>query len=80
MEFSFHDFTNLFAQLGLPNDPESIQRFIKQHAPLDPNIRLEDAPFWNASQAALLRDNIINDADWAQVADRLNAVMRKGIP
>lgn len=77
MEFSFHDFTNLFAQLGLSNDPESIQKFIKANSPIAPELRLEHAPFWNPSQSALLRDNLENDADWAEVVDRLNIVMRR---
>lgn len=77
MEFSFHDFTNLFAQLGLSNDPESIQRFIKANSPLAPEIRLEDAAFWSASQSTFLRNNLEEDADWAEVVDRLNIVMRR---
>ena len=76
MEFSFHDFTKLFAQLGLPNDPESIQSFLRENSPLASEVRLEDAKFWTASQAALLKDEIVDDADWAQVIDRLNVVLR----
>ena len=80
MEYVFHDFTNLFAQLGLPNDPESIQQFLKAHSPLPPEVRLEDASFWTSSQAALIKENIVDDADWAQIVDRLNTVMRKANP
>lgn len=80
MEYAFHDFTNLFAQLGLPNDPENIQKFIKANAPLAPDVKLEDATFWTASQSALLRDKLVDDADWAQVVDRLNIVMRRPSP
>ena len=80
MEFAFHDFTKLFAQLGLPNDPESIQKFLRANAPLAPDIRLEDAKFWTSSQAALLKDEIVDDADWAQVVDRLNVVLRRTTP
>lgn len=77
MEFEFHDFTELFAQLGLANDPESIQRFIKANSPLSPEIRLEDAGFWSASQSALLKEELMDDADWAVVVDRLNIVLRR---
>jgi hypothetical protein len=33
---------------------------------------LPDAPFWTPSQAGFLREEIIGDADWAQVIDELN--------
>ena len=80
MEYAFHDFTNLFAQLGLPNDPESIQKFIKANAPLAPHVKLEDAKFWTEGQSALIKDMLVDDADWALVVDRLNIVMRRPCP
>ncbi|GAB3504826.1 DUF2789 domain-containing protein [Pseudoxanthomonas daejeonensis] len=76
MEPTVHAFSDLFAQLGLPNDAPSIRGFIATHAPLADNIRLEDAPFWSASQAQLLRDERIEDADWAIVVDQLNLALR----
>ena len=76
MDCSFHHFSNLFAQLGLPDSPEQIKVFIQTHSPLSPDIRLEDASFWTPSQAALLREEIIEDADWAEVVDQLNAALR----
>jgi hypothetical protein len=33
---------------------------------------LSDAPFWTPSQAAFLREEILEDADWASVIDELN--------
>lgn len=77
MEYAFHDFTNLFAQLGLPNDPESIQQFLRAHSPIPAGTRLEDASFWTPAQAAWLKEDIAQDGDWAIVADRLSAVMRR---
>ncbi len=77
MESSFHYFSDLFAQLGLPGDPDSIGLFIETHSPLDPETRLEDASFWTPAQASLLREEIVDDADWAEVVDRLNAALRK---
>jgi hypothetical protein len=76
METLFHHFSSLFAQLGLPNSSEQIKLFIQMHSPLSPEIRLEDASFWTPSQAALLREEIIKDADWAEVVDQLNAALR----
>lgn len=76
MEKSFHRFTDLFAQLGLASDPESIETFLREHSPLPDGVRLADAPFWTSSQSALLREEILEDADWAQVVDQLNAALR----
>lgn len=72
----FHRFCELFAQLGLPSDVPSIATFIQSHSPLDPGTRLEDAPFWTPAQAALLREQIVEDADWAEVVDQLNLALR----
>jgi hypothetical protein len=47
-----------------------------RHSPLHPSIRLESAPFWSEAQSALLRDEILLDADWAEVVDQLNTALR----
>lgn len=78
MEMAFHRFTELFAQLGLDNDLDSIRSFIATHAPLPGGVRLEDAPFWTPAQARLLREALTHDADWAEVVDGLNLALRKG--
>ncbi|HEY8118129.1 MAG TPA: DUF2789 domain-containing protein [Methylophilaceae bacterium] len=75
MENQMHSLSNLFAQLGLPNEPAAIKGFIKTHSPLQPGVVLCDAPFWTAAQAAFLRDEMLNDADWAEVIDELNALL-----
>ncbi|MGC9457599.1 MAG: DUF2789 domain-containing protein [Halothiobacillaceae bacterium] len=72
MEQPFHSFAELFAQLGLPNCEEEIERFIEDHAPLPHNMSLQDAPFWSPSQAAFLREAVAQDDDWAEVVDALN--------
>jgi uncharacterized protein involved in type VI secretion and phage assembly len=76
MDTSFHRFSELFAQLGLPADEPGIHSFLAAHSPLPPNIRLADATFWTPSQATLLREEILEDADWAEVVDRLDAALR----
>lgn len=76
MEQPNHAFHNLFAQLGLPNDNESIKRFIASHAPLADDVELADAPFWTPAQASFLREEVLDDADWAEVVDNLNAALR----
>ncbi|HEV8691999.1 MAG TPA: DUF2789 domain-containing protein [Ideonella sp.] len=72
-----HSLPNLFAQLGLPDDDESIQQFIARHAPLPGDMLLPDAPFWTPSQAALLRSEWKADADWAEVVDTLNTLLHQ---
>lgn len=76
MERPVHTMSNLFAQLGEANDDAAIGRFIEAHSPLAGNVALHEADFWNASQAAFLRQAIVDDADWAEIADELNADLR----
>jgi hypothetical protein len=76
MDMSVHRFAELFAQLGLPSDEPAIRRFIATHSPLAAGIELADATFWTAGQAAFLREEIVRDADWAEVVDQLNAALR----
>jgi len=73
MESSIHCISNLFDQLGLASDSVSIENFIRMHSPLATYVLLAEAPFWSTAQAAFLREEILNDADWAEVIDQLNA-------
>ena len=79
MDKVFHGFTELFAQLGLPNDAPSIRQFIQTHSPLNSATRLEDAQFWNTAQASLLKEELLGDSDWAEVIDRLNVALNKAV-
>lgn len=72
MERPVHNMSNLFAQLGQPNDDAAIARFIDSHRPLESALQLHEAAFWTPSQAAFLRESILQDADWAEVIDELN--------
>ena len=78
MESPNHTLPNLFKQLGLADDAESIDKFIATHSPLKPELYLADAFFWSESQAQFLRDDILDDADWAEVVDQLDVLLRKG--
>lgn len=71
MESPLHSLSNLFAQLGLPAEPSAIDAFIAGHA-LPGGVRLAEAPFWTPAQAAFLREEILDDGDWAEVVDELN--------
>lgn len=76
MESGIHKLPDLFCQLGLPDDPASIDAFIAAHRSLAPDVALADATFWNASQRDFIRQEIIEDADWAELVDQLDASLR----
>ena len=76
MQDAHHHFSDLFAQLGLPNDAQGIAQFLAQHRPLAGDIRLPDAPCWSPAQAAFLREALVQDSDWAELADQLSEALR----
>lgn len=76
MQDQFHSFSELFAQLGLDSGADAIENFLSEHSPLDENIELADAPFWNSSQAQFLREALSSDSDWAEIVDALNLSLR----
>lgn len=67
----------LFAQLGLPTEAHEIRAFISSHRPLDNALLLNEAPFWTAAQAALLKQKLAADDDWALIVDTLNTQLRE---
>ncbi len=71
-----HTMSSLFAQLGLPADEAALEDFIAAHRPLANGVPLYRAPFWSAAQRAFLKEEIIEDADWAAVIDELNGRLR----
>ena len=71
-----HTMSNLFAQLGLPSEEAAVEAFIASHRPLENDVALYRAPFWSAMQRAFLKEEIIEDADWAAVIDELNGRLR----
>lgn len=77
MESTFHPLKELFEQLGLGSSCESIETFLKKHAPLNNSIALSDAEFWNQNQRNFLNDELLKDADWAEAIDLLNSQLRK---
>ena len=76
MNSSYHRFSELFLQLGLPADVDGIKYFLDSYRLRDSSVRLENAPFWTEAQASLLKDEILQDADWAEVVDQLNVALR----
>lgn len=74
-----HDIAILFAQLGLPDGIAEIDAFIATHGPLPGSVLLHEASFWNPAQAALLREGMLDDSDWAEIIDSLDARLRQPI-
>jgi hypothetical protein len=50
---------------------------LHQHAPLPERLTLADAPFWSVAQTAFLSEQLEADADWAEVIDQLDALLRQ---
>lgn len=75
MEPVVHPFHDLFTQLGLPSEEAEIRAFIDRHRPLPGDVKITEAPFWTPAQAALLKELLLADADWAVVVDQLNVAL-----
>ncbi len=77
MEPPIHNLASLFKQLGLDCTNEAIKGFINRNGPVPSNLVLHEAEFWSASQAFFLKEAIEEDADWAEIVDELNVLLRK---
>ncbi|MDB5849758.1 MAG: hypothetical protein JWP29_3510 [Rhodoferax sp.] len=75
MDTSTHTFADLFDQLGLPSSEADIQAFVASHR-LPESVKLSEADFWSPTQAQFLREQLLVDADWAEVVDQLNVSLR----
>ena len=76
MDTVIHNLESLFEQLGIENSEDGIDRFIKIHKPIPDDVALYEADFWSESQSAFLRQSVEEDADWAEVVDHLDAMLR----
>ncbi|MGS0681187.1 DUF2789 domain-containing protein [Shewanella sp. 125m-7] len=76
MDTTAQNFTQLFLQLGLESDDASIEAFISGHS-LANVIPLHEAPFWNKAQKHFLIESIAEDAQWSEVIDHLDTLLRK---
>jgi hypothetical protein len=77
MELPVKDLTTLFDQLGLDSDQGSIDAFVAKHYPLPDDVKISEAPFWSPSQAAFLKEEIMNDAEWEPIVDELNVLLHE---
>ena len=76
MESQVHSLNSLFKQLGLECTDTAIEVFINQHRPIQPGVELHAADFWNTSQATFLQQVKNEDADWAEIVDQLDVMLR----
>ena len=76
MEMHQHSMPDLFMQLGLESSDDNIREFVKTHSGLVVGTVLHEAFFWSPSQAAFLKQAIDEDADWAELVDQLDAMLR----
>ena len=80
MRSNVHTMSDLFLQLGLPADPQSIADFIARHAGACQTCTLPHAPIWTDSQRAFLKEAINEDSDWAIPAERLSGLLSECAP
>lgn len=76
METPVHTIEALFAQLGLDHSSAGMNEFIAKNSPIPAQAALHEAPFWNASQASFLQQMKQHDADWAEIVDQLDVMLR----
>ncbi|KJY82283.1 hypothetical protein TW81_14380 [Vibrio galatheae] len=76
MELHQHNMADLFNQLGLGSSSQEIKQFVNSHRQQHSSEPLHHASFWNPSQAAFLKQAIEEDADWAELVDQLNIMLR----
>ena len=76
MEPPIHSIVSLFDQLGLDSTEEGINHFIEKNRPLPSSIELHKASFWTTSQASFLKQVLDEDADWVEVVNELDVMLR----
>lgn len=71
MDTTESNMTNLFLQLGLPAGKNEIADFIRTHQ-LPEDLRVSEAAYWSDGQRQFLREEWVEDADWAIIVDEFN--------
>ncbi|MGX9459925.1 DUF2789 domain-containing protein [Shewanella sp. A14] len=75
MDTTSNDLSHLFQQLGLPHHQENIEDFVNKNK-LEKHTLMIDADCWNPSQKAFLKEALLEDAQWSEVIDQLDVMMR----
>ncbi|WP_461516446.1 DUF2789 domain-containing protein [Porticoccus sp.] len=77
MDIDIHTLSDLFDQLGLPSTHRAVEQFVATHKPLPDEMLLHEAEFWSEAQRTFLMEAIMDDSDWAEQVDQLNALLRE---
>lgn len=76
MEQPNHSLRSLFDQLGLHSTDQAMAEFIDQHRPIERHVELHLADIWSPAQSAFLQQVKEDDADWSEVVDQLDVMLR----
>jgi hypothetical protein len=76
MDTTKTNLSHLFQQLGLSHGAEDIARFIATHS-LDKHTLLANADFWTNAQKAFLNEALNEDAQWSEIIDQLDVMLRQ---
>jgi hypothetical protein len=76
METPIHSIVSLFDQLGLDSSEQGINNFIDKNGLLLGNKELHKAGFWTTSQASFLKQALDEDADWVEIVNQLDVMLR----
>lgn len=76
MEISAQKLSALFDRLGLDSNDQAIKAFIEKNRPLPKQTPLHQATIWNQAQAAILEEALKEDANWAELVDSLEALLK----
>lgn len=66
-----YNMNELFAQLGLENSDEAIDRFIEENQ-MAKEEKLTKSSIWTDNQRAFLNEEWHKDAAWVEIIDELN--------
>ena len=76
MDTTQGDLEHLFQQLGLQSDANSIEGFVRKHQ-LSEGLLIQQAGFWSESQRHFLAEALEEAAQWSDVIDHLDTLLRK---
>ncbi|GGB62284.1 DUF2789 domain-containing protein [Shewanella inventionis] len=75
MDTTENDLGHLFKQLGLGYTQQEIDSFVSRNK-VNKDTLLIDADCWNHSQRAFLKEALNEDAQWSEIIDQLDVMMR----
>ena len=67
---------SLFDQLGLDSTDDGVEKFVDSNSPLSGKVELHEAKFWNECQSSFLKQAVEDDADWVDVVNQLDVMLR----